>query len=223
MPPVVPRGRAARVREGAHPRSDCGGGGGAGRSCAAPAATAWHLANGTRPRPRHYRAPTPAPCSRAPRPLTPAPSPRPSPPHPAQDATRPAWGWFSVSNVLAAGVFMASMTHLMSFWLANNRAHSPAFAFAQPGFALAVLGAVSSLLYFIAFCGVAFIASDVELLTGSASAAGEDASTSGAAAVRDMDSDVVIVGAGTAGATMAAVLARQGKTVTLIERCVPAV
>lgn len=109
------------------------------------------------------------------------------------------------------------MTQVMTFWLANNRVHSPAFAFSQPGFAVAVVGAVASLLYFIAFCGVAFIASDVELLTGSASDEVAPATTSGSA-IRDMDSDVVIVGAGTAGAAMASVLARQGKTVTLIER-----
>ena len=35
------------------------------------------------------------------------------------------------------------------------------------------------------------------------------------------DADVIIVGAGTAGASLAAVLARDGKRVVLVERCVP--
>lgn len=54
-------------------------------------------------------------------------------------------------------------------------------------------------------------------------------SVSAAGAVRPLsalrpeyDADVVIVGAGTAGASLAAVLARDGKRVVLIERCVDA-
>jgi hypothetical protein len=133
------------------------------------------------------------------------------------DAAEPRWQWFCYSNVVAVVVFTVSMTHVLRFWLAHGRLHSAGyFAFGQPAFAAAVVGAIVSLLYFIAFCGVAFIASDVDAL-----ADGEPATAAAAAGCRDMDADVVIVGAGTAGASMATVLARQGKRVTLIERCVP--
>lgn len=54
-----------------------------------------------------------------------------------------------------------------------------------------------------------------------ATAAGVAAATRTSAHMRpEYDADVVIVGAGTAGATLAAVLARDGKKVVLIERCV---
>ena len=118
--------------------------------------------------------------------------------------------------MVAVVVFTVSMTHVLQFWLAHGRLHSAGYAFGQPAFAAAVVGAVASLLYFIAFFGVAFIASDVDSLA----ADGEPLAAAATAAGRDMDADVVIVGAGTAGASMATVLARQGKRVTLIERCV---
>lgn len=128
----------------------------------------------------------------------------------ADAAAEPRWQWFCYSNVVAVVVFTVSMTHVLQFWLAHGRLHSAGYAFGQPAFAAAVVGAVASLLYFIAFFGVAFIASDVDSLA----ADGEPL------AAADVDADVVIVGAGTAGASMATVLARQGKRVTLIERCV---
>jgi hypothetical protein len=124
-----------------------------------------------------------------------------------------------VTNLIAAAVFTASMTHLMSFWLAHMRTHSAAFAFAQPWFAVSVAGAVASLLYFIAFCGVAFIHSDVEQMTLGTGNIGA-APIIGSVQARDVDADVVIVGCGTAGASLATQLARQGKRVTVIERCV---
>jgi len=107
------------------------------------------------------------------------------------------------------------MTHLMTFWLAHMRTHSAAFAFSQPLFAASVVGAISSLLYFIAFCGVAFIHADVEALTSLGSMS---AHVIGGITHRDTDADVVIVGAGTVGASLATQLARQGKKVTVIER-----
>ena len=142
----------------------------------------------------------------------PAPRSTSPPPQASAGGAEPQWQWFCVSNVIAVGVFSVSMMHLMQHWIEHGRSRGASFAVGQPAVAAALAGAVGSLLYFFAFCGVAFIAADVD----------ESAPGSGAplAMGRDLDADVVIVGAGTVGASMATVLARQGKKVTVIERCV---
>lgn len=100
------------------------------------------------------------------------------------------------------------MTHMRSL--------TPAFAFAQPGFSVALLGALGSLLYFFAFFGVAFIHQDVSDWMAKAT------QLSGAAAAaklkREADADVVIVGMGLVGSALAAILSRQGKKVIVLER-----
>lgn len=150
----------------------------------------------------------------------------------------PAWEWFAFANVLAAAIFVAAVGYLASArWssAATSAATLIAAAVAQPGVGLAMLAAAASALYLVAFCGVAFIHSDVDDAlaprkrehtvppapsAGSAAAAG--APTAAAAAARPLrpeyDADVVIVGAGTAGAALATVLARDGKRVVVIER-----
>lgn len=135
---------------------------------------------------------------------------------------RPAWEWFCVSNVVAVAAFLASVTYLMGFWMENMRQHTPAYAFSQPVFALSMVTALGSLLYFFAFFGVAFVHGDVaDLAAEPQPAAGNGGRAGGRAVSTDgSDADVVIVGAGTAGAALAAVLARSGKRVTMVERCV---
>lgn len=118
------------------------------------------------------------------------------------------------------------MWHLMDFWLAHGRSSltSATYAFAQPSFVGSLVGAVASSLYFIAFCGVPLIASDVEQMTG-VSDPSAAAGISGAAAAqhnaqisREVDTDVLVFGCGCAGASLATQLSRQGKRVTVIER-----
>lgn len=137
---------------------------------------------------------------------------------------QPAWGWFGISNVIAVGAFLTSMSYLLSSWMATSqlRVHTPAYAFSQPAFILAVVAVTSSLLYFFAFFGIAFIYQDVASVEARTSEEQHAATTSGSVRSGEMqpkyDADVVIVGAGTAGAALATVLARDGKKVVLIER-----
>ena len=228
----------------------------------------------------------------------------------------PAWQWFCVSNVIAVVVFVASVWYLLSFWMANMRNHSPAYAFGQPLFDLCLLLSTGSMLYLFAFFGVAFVHTDATsqrtedagsstapsrhsppgAATGAAAASQSEcaetltlhadsaatpsspwaesecvaqwpravASSACKSVTRrgrvskmivfffvslpvitpfrfvrfnpdfypfyltpcfigfnpDVDTDVLIVGAGTAGAALACVLARDGKRVTLIDRSV---
>lgn len=99
----------------------------------------------------------------------------------------------------------------------------------QPVFALYTLAALGSMLYFFAFFGVAFVHQDVTEMAAHQHQAARGSRVSGGAAAAagtarappnsdGSDADVVIVGAGTVGAALATVLARQGKRVTVIER-----
>jgi 2-polyprenyl-6-methoxyphenol hydroxylase-like FAD-dependent oxidoreductase len=118
-----------------------------------------------------------------------------------------------VSNVVSVGVFLGSVGHLLNAWMHRAPEHSPGSLLAQPPFALALAGAIGSLLYMFAFFGVAFIHPDVAPAAAESSPE-EDPS----AAPRDVDADVVIMGAGCAGASLATALARDGKKVVVIER-----
>lgn len=74
---------------------------------------------------------------------------------------------------------------------------------------------MGSLLYFLAFFGVAFVYQDVNDMVKDA----EEAHLHSQAKKRlETDYDVVIVGMGIVGASLATVLARQGKRVAVIER-----
>ena len=141
-----------------------------------------------------------------------------------------------MSNVIAVTVFLASVWYLLAFWMAHARSHSAAYFFGQPAFGACLLLCTGSLLYLLAFFGVAFVHGDVTELhgggergSGSTRTSGTRGSTRGSnasggpsatAAVGsgpfDVDADVVIVGAGTCGAALAAVLARDGKRVMLM-------
>lgn len=120
-----------------------------------------------------------------------------------------------MSNVLAAGTLAVSLSVMARFYV-GARGAALTQALAQPSFAASAMAAAASVLYLLAFGGVAFIHADVT--AASAEAAAVAAAARPVPPPRDMDADVVVVGAGTAGATLAATLARQGKRVTLIER-----
>lgn len=147
------------------------------------------------------------------------------------DGPQPAWEWFGFSNIIATSVFVASVSHLLSSW--NNgqlKDITLAAALSQPTFVLSVISAIGCLLYFFAFFGVAFIHNDVAALQGGKPGSHRrDGGVSMTAHDRESrpmnpeyDADVVIVGAGTAGATLATILAREGHKVVLIERYAPA-
>jgi hypothetical protein len=163
-----------------------------------------------------------------------APFPRAPPPHflvPSQargGSPQPVWEWFCLSNIVAVLVFLSCVTYLLPFWVEHMRTGGGHFSVAQPAFIASAVGALGSLLYFFAFFGVAFVHQDVkEIMRGEdvarraaqrRAAGGQNGPASSAAA--EGDADVVIVGMGIAGATLATVLARQGKRVVVLERCV---
>jgi hypothetical protein len=173
--------------------------------------------------------------------VTQQPSP-PPPPRPQAATGKPgvAWEWFCFTNVCFVGLFAVSLWHALQHWVAHSSAAAaPATVGSKALFALSVAGGVASLLYFFAFFGVAFVYQDLDdaltprtrkyAAAGEAAApaaGGDGASSSGVAAsgpVRgiarpEYDADVVIVGAGTAGAALATVLARDGKKVVVVER-----
>jgi 2-polyprenyl-6-methoxyphenol hydroxylase-like FAD-dependent oxidoreductase len=137
------------------------------------------------------------------------------------------WEWFCLSNIVAVLVFLSCVTYLLPFWVEHMRTGGGHFSVAQPAFIASAVGALGSLLYFFAFFGVAFVHQDVkEIMRGEdvarraaqrRAAGGQNGPASSSA---EGDADVVIVGMGIAGATLATVLARQGKRVVVLERCV---
>lgn len=142
----------------------------------------------------------------------------------------PKWAWFWFGNLVALAVFCASTSYTIGYWVSEERVHAAGFALTQPIFVLCTLGALSSLLYFFTFFGVAFIYRDVEDMmarggqgtVGRQFATPASASTSPVGANAETDCDVAIIGMGIAGASLAAVLGRQGKKVMVIERLVVA-
>jgi hypothetical protein len=134
----------------------------------------------------------------------------------------PAWEWFGISNFIAVLVFSASLSFLFSNWLSDgSRSYSIALAFSRPPAAAAVVGILGSMLYFIAFFGVSFVHEDIaESLRAEAAASATAPQDETKDLNPEYDADVVIVGAGTVGAALAAALARDGKKVVLIERSV---
>ena len=115
------------------------------------------------------------------------------------------------------GTFIASGWYLLQFWMdINDFHHSPVHAYMHPGFVVSLICTIASLLYFFAFFGVAFIHTDVESLASPSA----NPVTQSSAMNPEYDCDVLIVGMGTAGAALATVMARAGKKVVAIERCV---
>lgn len=135
-----------------------------------------------------------------------------------------------VVNYAAVAVFAASMYRIMRLWDGpQNRMHF--FPLAVP-----FIGVFASLTYLFGFFGISIIAGvmDPPFLSSPAPSpkhrpsyppAAENQSkqfspADGSSSSYSLDSpEVVIVGAGTAGASAAVTLARQGRKVLLVERC----
>jgi squalene monooxygenase len=106
------------------------------------------------------------------------------------------------------------------FWAVHGglSEHAPAYAFTQPAFTTSLLISLASVLYMFAFFGVAFVGADVSDLMSADEAASAAAAAVAAHRWDRADADVVIVGLGLAGSSLATVLGRQGKRVLVIER-----
>lgn len=123
-----------------------------------------------------------------------------------------------MSNIVAVAGFIGSVTYLFDYWMINGSEHAAAFAFTQPAFVVSLVVALACLLYFFAFCGVAFVYKDVTEWMQSSERAAAAAAETAAGRWPEAQADVVIVGLGLAGSALATVLARQGKKVLVIER-----
>lgn len=137
----------------------------------------------------------------------------------------PRWDLFAVFNAAAC---LAGTSALLTLWkyLPTSVDEAAALKLDVRAMVAALTLAVSAT-YAIAFCGVSLVWRAIEDDTGGlprATKASPEAATRMAEARRqrlkddNMDADVIIVGAGTAGATLAAVLGRQGRHVLLLER-----
>ena len=144
---------------------------------------------------------------------TPASNPRaPTHPHPFAPQS-PRWSLFCATTAVSAAVFSSTIYYLLGRWsiLSRDGSH-PASAFSDPVFLGAAAAALASLLHLLALGGVFFIHSDVAAVRQGAARARTPLPPVG------WDSDVVVVGAGTAGAALGAVLGREGAAVTLVEK-----
>ena len=142
--------------------------------------------------------------------------------------------------MIAIATFAASASHFFSAWIQHGRLPSAAFLLEHPLVGLSAAAAVACVLYFLALFGSGASgggagaslmppagqpakaqpakAQPEGAAAGAVGGAAVSACRSTAALSPDYDADVVIVGAGTAGAALATVLARDGKRVVLIER-----
>lgn len=206
-------------------------------------------------------------------------------PFPLLIAPQPRWGLFSHANVIATIVFTASTSYALNQWMSypssdlHHHRHDPEHFFQwTPLFSLSIFGSLLSLYYFVAFCGVSLIYSEIGALPSdekdvpwinpeeTTSSAQEHESREGGGGATTLNSssggtrinaisgssngainrstisneskvttrnadsnavldsnnfktdcDVAIIGMGIVGASLATVLARQGKRVVVIE------
>lgn len=152
-------------------------------------------------------------------------------PHPSPPPTTPR---LYVVNYIAVGVFSVSMYFVMRLW------DGPLNRMNLFPLVLPFLGVFASMTYLFGFFGISVISavmdppfalSPMSTTKNSSTASKPSDSTRStlrdAATVRRGDSsaysfdspEVVIVGAGTAGASAAVTLARQGRKVVLVEKC----
>lgn len=124
----------------------------------------------------------------------------------------PRWGLFVYANVVATVAFIASCAWLLQFWgSASSAQRTVRYCIAQPACVAAASAAALSGLYLLAFAGVAFVYAEVQA-EQRPHVVVPDATKSG------YDADVVVVGGGCTGASVAVALAKQGRKVVVIER-----
>jgi len=137
----------------------------------------------------------------------------------------PRWELFGVFNVAAV---LAAAAAAINLWRSPPSEDAMMFRLGSAD-ARAIVSALSLLVvatYMIAYCGVSMVWRAIEEDSSALlKPARVPVSASRMSAARrerlrkdGMDADVIIVGAGTAGAALAAVLARQGKHVIVVER-----
>ncbi|CAE7530305.1 SQE2 [Symbiodinium sp. KB8] len=126
----------------------------------------------------------------------------------------PRWDLFNVTNTLALVLFATSVAYMLQFMLAHGRDHALMYFVAQPDVLLASCTALVTLCYMTAFFGVAWVYED---LSAGPSPIRLVPATTHATDV-GFDTDVVVVGAGTAGTALALRLAKDGRKVTVVER-----
>lgn len=148
---------------------------------------------------------------------------------------RPRWGLFRYGNVLAWAIFVWSSYSLLATWRAVSVTRGAADGLetmqfvrsilsrsAGSGPLLAVAGLSLSLGYLLVFSSVSFLYRDVLKFVGGepdATDASSESSADGEEVSGPADGhDVVIVGCGVAGASLAVQLGRQGKRVLVVER-----
>jgi squalene monooxygenase len=199
---------------------------------------------------------------------------------------QPRWGLFSHANIIATIIFTTSTSYALNRWMYSSsdlyrQYESDSHFGMTPLFSLSIFGSLLSLYYFVAFCGVSFIYSEIHLETNeekgkpwasspvdtltsdsnlqtrsgkqetsastssiktlSSSNTSVNDGLNGSASIKDSnvilketetksfikmsttneskttDCDVAIIGMGIVGASLATVLARQGKRVVVFE------
>ena len=140
-----------------------------------------------------------------------------------QDAERtnrsPRWELFWVSNLAALLLMGACGVHLLRQFQLSAEDRGLGGRHLSVSTVLSIVGGLASCAYLLGYCAVGLAGAEVDdaWKTSQSGRSSRNHSHSATPRKEGEPADVIIVGAGTAGASLAAVLARQGRQVTVIE------